>query len=395
MCRQGMCAKWSPNFSDWEGSCTQEGQTSECETKHTCQRVTTPTGGLSIECRDGIYPGSPTGCDPQATNPCTIPDKTCNFDFSDGPVCQEGVWSGISCTADDDPATPDDPCRGLSHTECYLDDDGVKSCHWVAGAGSNMCTGIDGNVDPSFCANVPIPTQVSTQQSAPLSSSASTEKSAAQSPNISAQESAARYRLALDKMEDEESEDLENANDRIDMREFDQITTTNGFGDTNAPVTMYVIQDLKCGVGKGFFAKVIKPLKEEFVSQGVLQIRFIEYPLVRGGDDEGLAKAAICSGQQGSYPQFISYLYHNMGKTSAEESGQYARMLGLNEEKFLKCIESEDTEQILKSHLELVKRLGVTGTPQTVINGKLFPGGQPIEVIRAHIQKLLARKSVS
>ena len=55
--------------------------------------------------------------------------------------------------------------------------------------------------------------------------------------------------------------------------------------------------------------------------------------------------------------------------------------LGLDEEKMMTCIESEETREVIRNQAQKGIEAGVKGTPAIYVNGKKIPGGPSIPLL--------------
>jgi len=110
-------------------------------------------------------------------------------------------------------------------------------------------------------------------------------------------------------------------------------------------------------------------------------VRFV----VKDFPTEGLHKnvfnahlAAGCAQEQGKFWEYHDILFANQNKFAFSQLKQYAVEIGLNENKFSKCLDNEDHAQEIRQDYAQGVDLGVTGTPSYVINGQLVPGVIPM-----------------
>lgn len=69
----------------------------------------------------------------------------------------------------------------------------------------------------------------------------------------------------------------------------------------------------------------------------------------------------------------------------------YAMQLGLNAEKFHRCLQQGDTALQVENDLAEATRKGVVATPTFFINGRKLEGAYPYEVFKALIEEELRK----
>jgi protein-disulfide isomerase len=145
-------------------------------------------------------------------------------------------------------------------------------------------------------------------------------------------------------------------------------------GDPEAPVTILEFGDYQCPAC-GAFAGQVKPLLDlNYVEPGKAELVFYDFPLVQVHPNAFLAaRAARCAGDQGAYWTYHDRLFQAQTSWSRERSPTdrfvgYAADLGLDEDAFRACLESDRHAETVTAGMRLGERLGVTGTPTLVVS---------------------------
>jgi protein-disulfide isomerase/uncharacterized membrane protein len=96
-----------------------------------------------------------------------------------------------------------------------------------------------------------------------------------------------------------------------------------------------------------------------------------------------LALVAICAGKQGRFFEVNDYLFQNADEIRAKAIGarEIAQSLELDVEKLMDCMSQACTKEELRRDIEKAESLHIEGTPAFVVNGKVFYGRIPQEVI--------------
>jgi protein-disulfide isomerase/uncharacterized membrane protein len=106
-----------------------------------------------------------------------------------------------------------------------------------------------------------------------------------------------------------------------------------------------------------------------------------------------LSEAARCAGQQGKFWDMLHWAYDTQTLSPAEvteatsDAGirKQVAQIGLNAQSFQQCIDSKIEMKKIRDDLELGNKLGLTGTPMVILNGKKYHGnpGNPDELAAA------------
>ncbi len=158
-------------------------------------------------------------------------------------------------------------------------------------------------------------------------------------------------------------------------------------GDPDAPITILEFADFQCPACRQFATGVKAEVDLAYVDNGVAKFVFQDFPLTQHPHAFLAARAARCALDQGGQ-HFWAYhdqLYVNQASWSpntvppiaAFES--YAQGLGLNEEEFNGCLNSDRHAVAVSASIELGQLMQVSGTPTIFVSGG---GGMATRVTR-------------
>lgn len=154
-------------------------------------------------------------------------------------------------------------------------------------------------------------------------------------------------------------------------------------GDPNAPVTIVEFTDIQCPFCARHHGRTLPLIISNYVDQGLVYYIFRDFPLTSIHPQAvEAAEAARCAGDQNGYKEMYDQLFFSQNEWSGKSNAtamfaQYAAALGLDEEAFTTCLESNQYQMDVYQDLELGTSLGVQGTPAFFINGYPLSGAQP------------------
>ncbi|HHG91298.1 MAG TPA: DsbA family protein [Devosia sp.] len=160
-------------------------------------------------------------------------------------------------------------------------------------------------------------------------------------------------------------------------------------GAEDASAMMIEYSSPTCPFCAAFKTQTYPLLKEQYVDTG--KTRYILRPFVRNVLDAVVFMLADAAGEEGYHEVVATYLASQQVWSRSDRPKdalmEVALQLGFTEESF----EAALTNQELFAGMEAVRdqavnEFGLTGTPSFYINGKMFSGNQPLDVLGTEIE---------
>ncbi len=162
---------------------------------------------------------------------------------------------------------------------------------------------------------------------------------------------------------------------------------TKGPGD--APITIVEFSDFECP----YCIRAEKTVSDVLAAYpGKIKLVYRDFPLPMHPKAPKAAEASHCAESQGKYWEMHDKMFAADGKIEVPDLKKYAREVGMDGDKFDKCLDGGEMAKAVKEHQDAGSKLGVTGTPAFFINGRALTGAQPIEEFKAIIDAELAKK---
>jgi protein-disulfide isomerase len=163
-------------------------------------------------------------------------------------------------------------------------------------------------------------------------------------------------------------------------------------GAEDAPITLVEYGDYQCPTC-GHYHPIIMELLSRY--QGKLKLEYHHFPLIQIHPNAMLAsKAAESAGDQGKFWEMHDLLYARQQEWSPSPNAeavflQYASLLGLDTNAFMRSIRSPETEQRVLADVRAGSSI-VEGTPTFALNGEVLRGDPPgMEGLVDRINRLL------
>lgn len=161
-------------------------------------------------------------------------------------------------------------------------------------------------------------------------------------------------------------------------------------GGDDAPVTIVTFSDFQCP----FCARVEPTLKEIHAAYGDrVRIVWKDFPLQSIHPDAlKAAEASHCAAEQEQYWAYHDRLFERQDRLNVAALTALAGELGLDGDRFTRCLASSRHASRIQESIEEGRRLGVEATPTLFVNGRAVRGAQPLQVFAEVIDDELARR---
>jgi protein-disulfide isomerase len=181
------------------------------------------------------------------------------------------------------------------------------------------------------------------------------------------------------------------AADATPVRRVDVSTDDDpSIGPANAPVTIIEFSDYQCPYCQVWYRQVYQQLLASYPNK----IRFVyrDLPLPMHPEAMPAAEAADCAGDQGAYWKYHDALFDQKYGLNRAAYEHYASDLGLDAKAFATCLDSQRYQNEVQADANDAARIGLTGTPSFVINGRILIGALPFSDFKAVIDEELVAK---
>ncbi len=159
-------------------------------------------------------------------------------------------------------------------------------------------------------------------------------------------------------------------------------------GGANAAVTIIEFSDFHCQ-----FCIRVQPTLAQVVAKYGDQVKLVyrDLPLDQlHPQARRAAEAARCAMDQGKFWPFHDQLYQGGADASIERFKSIAQTVGLDADAFESCLSGGKHKAEVQQSIDEATKLGLSGTPAFLINGRFLSGAQPLEAFVALIEEELA-----
>jgi protein-disulfide isomerase len=161
-------------------------------------------------------------------------------------------------------------------------------------------------------------------------------------------------------------------------------------GPADAPIELIEFADFECP-----YCLAASPTIKRVLDTYGNRVRFVyrNFPLASHPNAIPAAEAAQCAHEQGQFWAYHDRLFGSPGHLSSTELRSTAQQLGLDTQRFDRCIEEHKYRAVVDTDVKAGTAAGVAGTPAFFINGRLLSGAQPYDAFKAIIEEELAARN--
>jgi protein-disulfide isomerase len=168
-------------------------------------------------------------------------------------------------------------------------------------------------------------------------------------------------------------------------------------GRPDAPVTIIKYASLTCPFCKRFQAEVYPVLKRDYIDAGKVRFMIREFPI---GKTSGMATIALRCAPMGRYLDLYGRFLASQAQWVSQEVRiepilKVAQGVGLTSEQFDSCRQNQGMIAALNQVKDRGRELGVIGTPNFFINGRLVKKALGLKELREIIDPLIEGRSLA
>lgn len=164
---------------------------------------------------------------------------------------------------------------------------------------------------------------------------------------------------------------------------------TDVLGIAGAPITIIEWGDFQCPFCGRFYRDTMPQIKQQYINTGKVRFTFKHYPLNFHSNAQKAAEATECAKEHGRFWEMHNKLFDNQKALTISDLKKYATELGLNEDQFDECLDTNKYAQKIADDMIEGEKIGVSGTPAFSINGKLVSGALPFSSFKEAIDDQL------
>ena len=167
----------------------------------------------------------------------------------------------------------------------------------------------------------------------------------------------------------------------------DRLNDDPFIGAVDAPVTIVEYGDFGCPACRSWHnAGIMDQVRAVYGDQ----VRFVwrDFPVITARSPKA-AEAAQCAYDQGKFWEYHDYLYERASSLGTSDLKRYAGELGLDKEKFDRCLDSGQHQMTVDQDLQDAYRRRFRGTPSFLVNDQPLAGPPNFQYLQSLIEPVL------
>lgn len=158
-------------------------------------------------------------------------------------------------------------------------------------------------------------------------------------------------------------------------------------GPNGAPVTLVEFSDFQCPACRKL-ASSLQSIRAKYPEEVLLVYR--HFPLSSHAFAVPAARASECAAVQGRFEQFHDALFAKQDSIGILPWSRFARVAEVEDlNAFERCVREVGPVPALHQDTLAGNRIGITGTPTLLLNGRRLIGAPPLAVLERYVQQEL------
>ena len=157
-------------------------------------------------------------------------------------------------------------------------------------------------------------------------------------------------------------------------------------GKDGAKVTLLEFADFQCPHCK-LASEAIKKVTEKFKDK--VKYVYLDFPINPSGISKLVAEGSHCAEEQGKYWEYHYKAFEGQTTLDKDSPTKLAKELKLDEAKFKACFDGAKGKAMVEKGRQEGERVGVSGTPYLLINGRRYMGAHTVEALTKEIETSL------
>ena len=154
-------------------------------------------------------------------------------------------------------------------------------------------------------------------------------------------------------------------------------------GKDGAKVTVVEFADYQCPHCKAA-VEGLKKVSEKFKDK--VKFTYVDFPINPSGISKVVAEGSHCANEQGKFWDYHYKAFDGQSALSNESPQSLAKELKLDEAKFKACMDAGKGKTVVERGRKEGERIGVSGTPYLLINGRRYLGAHTPEALTKEIE---------
>jgi protein-disulfide isomerase len=176
------------------------------------------------------------------------------------------------------------------------------------------------------------------------------------------------------------------------------------YGNPNAPVVVAEFADFECPACAQFATLTAPDVKRRLADQGLVSLRFYDFPLEQHRNSVLASLSAACAADQNKFWEMHDRIFagqdawasrpgesdRSANRRAAGLFAEYARAIGLDESAWSTCVEEQRHLGRIRANRQLGIQRQIRSTPTFIIGNQMVPGAVSYDALKRYVDQAAA-----
>jgi protein-disulfide isomerase len=181
------------------------------------------------------------------------------------------------------------------------------------------------------------------------------------------------------------------------------------YGNANAPVTISEFADFECPACAQFATLTEPDVRKRLADQGIVSLRFYDFPLEQHRNSVLASLAAACASDQNKFWEMHDRIFQEQDRWASrtgESDGsanrrasrlfaEYAKEIGLDESAWTQCVNEQRHLDRIRANRQLGIQRQIRSTPTFIVGNQKVAGAQSYDALKRLVDAALAARDTT
>lgn len=178
------------------------------------------------------------------------------------------------------------------------------------------------------------------------------------------------------------------------------------YGKADAPVAISEFADFECPACAQFATLTAPDVKKRLADEGLVSIRFYDFPLEQHRNSVLASLSAACADEQNKFWEMHDRIFMEQDRWASRQGesdaaanrragrlfAEYARAIGLDEPAWRQCVEEQRHLDRIRANRQLGIQRQIRSTPTFIVGNQMVAGAQSYDALKRLVDAAMASR---